>query len=205
MNRRTVLATVGALSVGTAGCLDRANSGSRPPTTSTQSPADSSNGSTEDTPPTPSQRFDDVACPTFEETERTVCFHTLGEESAPVFVEPSTDLFEPAPDGEAVETIEFVLHNDSDAGVGLNPYDWAIKRQTAGGWEHVVPDVHPEPWTTVEAGETSAWELGVDGSPEPDSGRAMAISGDLADGVYAFTVTVDNAVECIALFEVRRA
>lgn len=211
MKRRTVLASIGVISVGTSGCLDRSGGGS-PPTT-TARPTDDSAGSTDETPGSTPGGFDGISCPSFTDSaDRTVCFHTLGGASAPVFVEPSTETFEPAPGDGSVETIEFVLHNESGAGVGLNPHAWGIERRTSDGWDHVAPEVYPEPWMTVESGETYTWVLSVAARTQAMAERTMAITEDLAAGTYAFHVTCITGdesgdreqVECIALFDVHR-
>lgn len=206
MHRRTVLAALGTLTAGTAGCLTQ---GSR------STPDDSTGTDTDDptTSPdgaTPSDPVGDVECPSFAETaDRTVCWPETGDE--PLYLDASSVVFEPSAGDGGVETIEFVLHNASERAVGLNPYAWGIERQTTDGWEHVAPEVYPEPWTSVESGETYTWVLSVEEHSGAMAERTMAVTEDLADGTYAFHLTcmagdesTRETVECIALFEVRR-
>ncbi|WP_424017949.1 hypothetical protein ACOZ4N_19065 [Halorientalis pallida] len=220
MKRRTVLATLGTATVATAGCLDRSGNGSTP--TDTDGPGDSRGTATPtgatDTPTDgtgwPDGRFADEPCPAFAETDRTVCYHTLDYGS--LYVEPSQAVFAPGADerdgsgdGGGIETIEFVLHNETGDRFGLNPHAWAIHRQTADGWTRVAPEEYVEPWLTLEAGETYTWVLS-----EHDTAvmaeNEQAITTELAAGVHAFAITGQResesggSVECIALFSVER-
>ncbi|MFB6178994.1 MAG: hypothetical protein ABEI77_04640, partial [Halorientalis sp.] len=161
----------------------------------------------------PHDPFEDAPCPSFDENaDRTVCWHTADTDAEPIYLDASTVVFEPSTDDNSVETMEFVLHNNSDGTFGLNPYDWQIQRQTDDGWEHVAPDARVEPWLNLEAGLTYTWNLSVERHPTPHQERTQAIMEDLDDGTYAVQITglTDQEsddpthVECIALFEVDR-
>lgn len=220
MRRRAVLGTLTALTVGLAGCSGGgpgpgAGGGSadtdEPTDTATEEPTDTPD---ERTPQAPESRFDGDPCPSFDgAADGTVCFHELGNGSAPVSLEPSAELFEPSPGDGSVETVTFTLHNRSGEAVGLNPYDWSVHRRTDGGWERVAPDAIPEPWLRLQDGQNFEWRLAVEQHPTTDGERTQFPVVDLADGVYAFAVTVagesgpnsGHRTECVALFEVRRA
>ncbi|WP_136716398.1 hypothetical protein [Halorientalis salina] len=223
MKRRTVLATIGATTVATAGCLsdagDRPNddNGTSTDGTETDDPgtADPKGTTTagDETRPTPDDTFADVACPSFSESaDRTVCWHTADLDAEPIYLDANPDVFEPTPGDDSVESVEFVLYNDSAAGFGLNPYAWAIKRRTEDGWAHVAPEEWVEPWYTVDSGETYTWRLSMTERTQAMAERTMAITEDLDDGIYAFQITgiADEQsddpthVECLALFEVDR-
>ncbi|SEN06954.1 hypothetical protein SAMN05216388_1001291 [Halorientalis persicus] len=218
MKRRTMLTALGTATVATAGCLDRSGDGSTPTDTDgpgstdrTETPAGTADESR--TPTAPSGRFDGADCPAFSDSvDRTVCFHALGNGSAEVWIEPDRELFEPTTDDDTVETITFTLCNESGESFGLNPYAWAIKRRTADGWEHVAPEEHVEPWTTVDDGGTYTWRLSVETHPSPDRDDHMTLVEALESGVYAFAIAGSLGgetsgttwVECVALFEVDR-
>lgn len=215
MNRRTLIATAGAILTCTAGCVSR--SSSEEPTT-TDRPSDVTTATEAETMDTPmpieiDSQFEHIACPSFAEADRTVCYHTFGGSSPEIYVEPSTELFEPMDKDSTVETVEFTLHNRGDESFGMNPYAWQLYERIDDGWSFLAPEEYVEPWTTVSAGETYMWQLSVEQHSVPMSEDSMAIVQDLATGIYAFQTTgivsadSDDGthVECIALFEVQRA
>lgn len=222
MKRRTVLTTIGTATVATAGCLsdagDRQTDENGTSTDGTQTDDPGGNGTdqspTDGTPGAkPSDPFVDAACPSFSENvDRTVCWHTADTDAEPIYLDASTAVFEPSTGDGSVETMEFVLHNDSGNSFGLNPHAWAIKRQTDSGWEHVAPEEWVEPWYTVESGQTYTWRLSLQQHTQAMAERTMAVTQDLQDGTYAFQITgiageqsnEPTQVECIALFEVAR-
>jgi hypothetical protein len=201
MHRRIVLLAIGSAVAGTAGCLASPPTGGTP----TDTPGD---GGPDDGDP-----FADEPCPSFAESaDRTVCAHTLDPETADVYLTVSEQVFAPTTGDDSVETLRFVLHNDSETRFGMNPYAWGIERRTEDGWSHVAPDAHIEPWTYVEPGETRDWLLSVEPHPTPAGDRTVTIAEDLSSGTYAFNVSgaLDEdegrtSVECVALFEVRRS
>ena len=129
-----------------------------------------------------------------------------------MWVEPDREVFEPTTGDDTLETITFTLHNRSGGPFGLNPYAWAIERRTTSGWEHVAPDEHVEPWTTVEDDGTYIWRLSVETHPSGDWENHRTLVEDLESGVYAFTIAGSLGgetggstwVECVVLFEVQR-
>ena len=218
MNRRTVLATISTATVATAGCLSDAGDRSNDATTSadgneTDGPGNDST-TTDGTPGSnPDDPFADADCPSFaDSTDRTVCWHTTDPDSEPIYLDASTAVFEPTTGDNSVETMAFVLHNESGAPFGLNPHAWAIKRRTDSGWEHVAPDEYVEPWYTVESGQRYTWQLSVEQRTQAMAERTMTVTQDLQDGTYAFQITGlageqendPTRVECLALFEVSR-
>lgn len=216
MYRRTVLVAIGA---STAGCVNTGAGGSDgrtntdPNGTGTDQRTPDGRTTTDGgTPQDARERFGEYPCPSFAEgTDRTVCWHTVDPESADLYLSVASPVFEPAA-GDA--SLPFTLHNDSGVPFGHNPYEWAIKRETEEGWEHVAPDMYIEPWETVPDGETYTWVLRVGEDATTSAGtdreRTLTVTQDLADGVYAFQITgllegeARTSVECVALFEVRR-
>jgi len=209
MHRRTLLGTLGSTAVLTAaGCLDRGGSGNSPAETDTDEPVTE----TDDPSDTPAENpFQNDPCPSFSETvDRTVCWHTADTESEPIYMDASTAVFEPTPNSSEVQSIEFVLHNNSETTVGLNPHAWAIKRKTTDGWQHVAPDASVEPWLHLESMQTYTWRLTSGPRTQANAERTMALTQDLRAGTYAFQITgiedtessSGTSVECIVLFEV---
>jgi len=226
MHRRTVLATLGTLTaLGVAGCTDTGGTGTSTDETATatgtasQTDTRTTRGTPiEDGTPTttgavgnPDSRFASEPCPSLGgNPDGRNCWHTSGD-SPDLYIEPSTELFEPSPGDDSVETMAFVLHNESGGGVGFNPYDWTVYRRTDGDWERVAPDAYPEPWEQLEAGGTHTWQFAIEEQPAGGDSDQYPVA-DLDDGIYAFEVTVaaedgprsGESVRCIALFEVQR-
>ena len=170
MRRRTVLAL--GSSVVATGCLERSGPPGDDPDTTDGSP--------------PLRPVADVDCPEWSDADRTVCWpHDDGRglelSASSVVLEPSAD--------DEVATVTFTLRNRSGESVGLNPYDWRVDRWTGSAWEHVAPDVHVEPWTTVPDGGTYEWVLGREQHSAPSSETSQTVVEDLGAGTYAFTVT----------------
>jgi hypothetical protein len=179
-----------------AGCVRSPGSGAARPT-------DESDGS--------ESRFEEIPCPSFADVDRTVCSHTIAGGSPEIYIEPSTELFEPTPD-DTVGTVEFILHNQSGDSFGLNPHAWELHERTDTGWSFLAPEEYVEPWYNVPNGGTYTWHLSMEPHSSPTSEDAIAIVQDLPTGIYAFQATgivqsesdTGTNVECIALFEIRR-
>lgn len=220
MHRRTVLAAVGSALFTTAGCVSSLSgdgSGDQP----------SGNKSVDDTPTDDTHTVSDPDagdgagtafgdCPSFADSaDQTICAHTGTDAS--LYPTVSQDVFSPTTDDDTVETLAITLHNESDHLFGFNPYEWAIKRETADGWEHVAPGEYIEPLYNLEPGDTYSWELSVESRPSPDDERTIAVTEELESGRYAFQVTgtlkgsledggdEDTRIECVALFDVSRS
>lgn len=201
--RRAVLAALGT-TVATAGCFGTEPSGPDPSPTDTP---------TESTPTrTPDGPYAAVPCPSFTETDQTVCWHTRTG-ADPLVLEPETTELRPVEGNNTVETLVFTLRNRSDRPFGLNPYEWQLQVRDGEGWRRVAPDEYIEPWYTVQPGETYKWVLSTQQHPTPAGEDTVHVMEDLEDGTYAFAVhgfldegTDDPVgVECVALFDVTTA
>jgi len=164
MKRRAFLATTGV--VATAGCLGRADTGDDSTTTS---------------------GGDGTDCPDVHGgTDATVCSGADG--SQPVSFGQSTDRV------ALGEALEVTLVNDSASEVGLNPYDWAVHRETDDGWERVERGPVIEPWVVLDQGDRVRWRVGVGDAADPDTSPDDVYGGTLAldsGQRYAFSVSVD--------------
>lgn len=163
--------------------------------------------------------FDDIACPSFADSvDRTVCSHT--DSDSDIYPTVSEAVFTPTTDDNSVETLAIRVHNESGATFEFNPYEWALKRQTADGWVHVAPEEYVEPLYRLPSGETYTWELGVESHPKPGDNYTTTITEDLDSGTYAFQMIgfrpeseaepsqdgeiPGTVIECITLFRVSR-
>lgn len=226
MKRRAVIVSIGALVAG-AGCVDSSSPSDEDETGETdKTPTDNTqnDGTPSDTPrDNPDEgdaagtSFEDIDCPSFADSaDRTVCSHT--DTDSDVYPTVSQDVFTPTTADDSVETMAIVVHNESDGLFGFNPYDWAIKRHTDDGWEHVAPDAVVEPWYNLSAGDAYTWELSVESHSDTEGDQTRSITEDLDSGTYAFQMTgfLNDAdeesspgngthIECIALFSVSRS
>jgi hypothetical protein len=127
------------------------------------------------------------ACPDVHGgTDATVCAGAAG--SQPASFGQSTDRV------AVGETLEVTLVNNSAESVGLNPYDWAVHRETDDGWKPVDRGAVVEPWVVLEAGDSVRWRVGVGDTADPDTSPDDVYGGalDLDSGRrYAFSVDVD--------------
>lgn len=218
MQRRAVLTLLGAGLF--AGCSNRGAPTDTPAGGGTaDEPSDDTTTTNGSSTHAADSRFAGEPCPRLKtNVQRTVCWHATDPSTAGRYLEPSTELFQPSPGDDSVETMSFVFHNDADGPVGFNPYNWTIYRRTGEGnsqedWERVAPEVYPEPWYQLDAGGTYTWELAVEEHPTPNAERIRYPVVDLDDGVYAFAVTVTNEagpnsgshISTVALFEVDRS
>jgi len=201
MRRRALLGSLAAtLSAGAAGCISDSPTGSEPPT-DTQTPTDTPTDvhTTEQSPtsdpsmtppPTATDVFADFDCPSFHETERTVCYHEVDPTEVPLVLTAEPEVFDPDLDGEDIETLDFKLYNRSEWNVGFNPYDWGIERYDDGEWTHVAPEMYPEPWLTLKPAQRYTWSLPSAPHPSPSIDRQMGLPVPLDPGIYAFHVSV---------------
>lgn len=188
MHRRDLLATVG-VAAAAAGCLSPMDNGS-PADSGT--PTDSRHRT--DTPntsgvPTASDEFAGTTCPSFPEPDRTVCYHTAGED-ADVVLAAEPELFDPERGDDTVESLSFTLYNHSEWSVSCNPYDWAIHEHSGGTWSFVAPQGPVrEPLHILAPGDSLRLELPEMTHPSPGGDDSYRVDAALEPGVYAFSVT----------------
>lgn len=204
MRRRRFIGGAGsAMLAAVAGCI---SGNDDEPSTGSED-----DGTPTDETPDGDDPFVDASCPSFSDSaDRTVCAHK--DHDADVYPTLSEQVFAPTTGDDSVETLQIQLHNESDSNLGLNPHEWALKRQTDDGWEHVAPEEYIEPWYTVKSGEVYTWLVSVETHPSPSDDRTLSVVEDLDAGTYAFQVTgvlegdADDGprIECIGLFEVER-
>jgi hypothetical protein len=208
IKRRRYLAAVGT-TLAVAGCSGTAGTptGSETPT-GPPADADTPTDATPDDTmtPVPGDRFGDEPCPSFTETDHTVCWHTRGETD--IWLEPEGPEFVAAAGNDTVETISFTLHNERTEPFRLNPYAWALQRRERDGWHRVAPEQHIEPLETVPPGGTYTWVLSRQPHPRPESERTLSPTIEVENGRHAFTVDgwfgeQETTVECLALFDVQ--
>lgn len=184
MNRRTLLAALGTAVAG-AGCLTPAGG---PDDTVTPLPTETANETaTPTSPPTPSDTFEGLPCPSVEDADRTVCHHTAGE-SADVVMVADPEVFDPATATES-DTVGFTLYNRGEWTVLTNPYDWSIYRFDDDAWVDATPErAVAEPLYILEPGQSMDWQL-ITGPEQASMPGYAALDLSLDPGTYAFGVT----------------
>lgn len=221
VTRRKLLKVLGtsATVLSSSGCLALADGdtteerGTRTDTTTTTSGPDPQ-------PPPARDIFDGVPCPSFNDADRTVCWHTRSDDT--VAVKPSQVVFKPVGGNDKVETITFTLDNTLDTPILFNPYSWAVKRKTEDGWTHVAPDdVAYEPLYELDPGKAYRWIISRESHPTPNESRAVYPTVNVENGRHAFVLTgsladdspnatetseglAGEAIEWVTLFDVQR-
>lgn len=148
----------------TAGCIDGEDNGENGDNGSDDegNGEDTNNGET-------TTEFRGHGLPPVPRTESTTWYHDRGDAS--VYVEPSDEDVEPPAE------VEFTLRNGSDEEFGVNPYDWNVYKLHEGDWKIITPRATPEPWQTVQPGESVSETVAFD----DEDGQVL-----VGDGVYGF-------------------
>jgi hypothetical protein len=95
-----------------------------PPTTASWEDTRTQTPGPDPQPPPARDIFDGVACPSFIESDRTVCWHTRDDDE--LAIRPSGQVFRPVSGNDAVETMTFTLRNTLDAPILFNPHSCAL-------------------------------------------------------------------------------
>jgi hypothetical protein len=184
MDRRTLLTALGTAAA-SAGCLTTTDG---PDDTVTPLPTGTANETaTPTSPPTPSDTFAGVPCPTVERSDRTVCHHTAGESDDVVMI-ADPEVFDPSNSDDS-DAHDFTLYNRGDWTVLTNPYDWMVYRFDDDTWVDATPDrAVAEPLYILEPGQTLDWQV-VLGEEQASMPGYAALDLSLDAGTYAFGVT----------------
>lgn len=201
MNRRAFLAVLAAAGAGCTGGPGTGGDGTSPTTstttdgtTTTRTTATTTAGTTRGTvtdPPSvtappevgPFESAAAVPCPPVGDGQ-TTCSHTVSDTAGAVYFTPTAPRLE-----RPADTATFTLHNDTDRRFGMNPYGWTVMKRVGDGWRHVAPSVYPQPWTTVQSGETFQWTFGFgDASVEGERMGDAVHLDHLGPGTFAFYI-----------------
>jgi hypothetical protein len=120
-------------------------------------------------------------CPEYR-PDRVICYQAIVEnevdsETLPGILEPSTESFG---SGGAVE---FVLSNQSEGTLSINPYGWRLDKQVNGEWYKIAPWAVPFPAALIPPGGSYTWSVQVDNS-EVEAGEL--VSGTTGEGDLTF-------------------
>jgi hypothetical protein len=235
MNRRTLLASLGAGVSGLAGCAGVLGGGDAdedtltpvsdvptmtPQPTPPDEPTENPNVCDPDTDeyapyaiavralPSPSPTFSDLGCPTFSWASRTVCYHTADIEAEPVVLvsEYHTAVVHEA----GGEVLRFALVSRADERITIYPHAWSILAAPGDGqgWRSVRSG-EPRCLRQMENEDVHWWEVGVHTTPTTNGINLTTPTVLLDPRTYAFVVAVSTAdgtdLACVAPFVVRDA
>jgi hypothetical protein len=217
VNRRTLLATVGAGVAGLAGCSDAVEEFApteegetttrRPPGRPTDGTVPCSEtgwgyelgGPPVRDLPEPTDSFEGYDCPTFEWADRTVCYQrvTVAEEDVVLVATDATLMT-----GDiSWAGGEFVLVNRTGEVVETHPGTWTVLEPTDSGWS-LVDGGDPDCLRRIEHEGIHWWSFGTDA----EEINLTGVPVDLDPGVYAFAVPAylpdGDHIMCATLFEV---
>lgn len=199
MNRRRLLAQIGAGSVAyAAGCLggdaipENPEAETEPSSNESEEKADDSNlGNT---------AVDDQSCPPYSiERNSAVCSHTVDADTASVYLDPSPDV-STVDDGVPGDGITLTLHNQSASDLTFNPYSWNIWYSSGTEWEELQQQQVGNGDLTVSAGDTHSWSF-------MEAVKSIQNEPELEPGLYAAELGVpdpengDEWIACIALVQ----
>lgn len=235
MRRRILLTSIGSsVALATTGCLGAAAPGDGGDVPTDDSTTDLPTtrdrpGPTEESPGAVSQPRDGIEtpdpltaferdvlaapCPVVDDrADIRSCSTGTDPDEVPVVFAPDRTVFAPTAGDDSIETLSISLENRSAGQFGFNPYAWSLHRREGDEWVRLGPDVHPEPWTTLEAGEAFTYDLALE-SPAAESSREnfLLVREDLDDGIYALAVSGQlsgtgakdsQRVACVAVFGV---
>jgi hypothetical protein len=130
-----------------------------------------------------------VDCPSLEGNRRVICARDPGDASVFLDVSPRV--------AAAPESIAFVLHNDSDRALTVNPYSWQLREQGRSEWERLDNLTSGNGTLTLPAGDTHRF----DGREIIDSSRQSGLD----TGTYAASIRVpdpsgDGWLTCVGVF-----
>ncbi|GAB7011670.1 hypothetical protein [Halorubrum trueperi] len=143
-------------------------------------------GSNQSVPDFPGNTISDK-CPSFDSTERVVCYEAVDSEEMPIVLVPETQSV------QLDQSVGFTLRNRSEQRFETNHYHWQLYKRVDGDWYYIAPEAWPEPLTPLEAGDEHTWTVtvatgrGSDGdSIEHVEGTESLTLAGLGGGHYAF-------------------
>lgn len=211
MKRRTTLKRLGAMvsTISATGCLgmNSFSGGSNETNTTTRSSTETMTKHTTAS----SSLFEGQPCPSFDtSSERTVCYHTVDTETAPVYLVPNPEHLTVGTDETVIKTVEFTLYNRSQQSFVIEPPRWKICRNEKECWSLTASGTGETDVLIVPPGEQHRWLLSLKPHPTPRTENTTAITVGLKEGKYAFRVSghfadeTHSRIECIALFAIER-
>lgn len=202
MNRRRLLAHVGASSlVSITGCLGT-NGTPAGSETETNPPSNESDAETDTTNPE-TAAIDDQPCPPYKtDRDTAVCSHTVDTDTASVYLDASPEASE-LDNGEPSDEITLTLHNQSASELTFNPNSWNIYHNAGTEWKELQQKQSGDGMYTISEDETHSWSF-------MEAVESVEEELELERGLYAaeLGVSFDNSddwIACIALIRLNHS
>jgi len=175
-SRRAVLCSAGAGIALLSGCTSFGSEQSTDPTTS----------------PVSADEIASFECPPSGDGDATVCSQTVKTGVASVYLLPSPTV------GDAPDSLELTLMNESETDLTFNPYTWSVWKKSASGWSEIEQQSSGDGNMTVPAGDSETWTV------ETVVGYINE-SAPLNPGAYSAAIDVpdpdgDDWKICVAVF-----
>lgn len=124
-------------------------------------------------------------CPDYDNVESVICYDGIDSE-VPAYLDPTSRTL------ASDDSIEFSLHNVSDATLETNFNDWLVHKYVDGDW-WPIPVGHVQPLMMLSPGDHHTWTVTVDNSGIEDGGTIERFGGSqdvelrgYGGGAYAF-------------------
>ena len=139
-------------------------------------------------------------CPPYETTrDSAVCSHTVDTDKAAVYLEPNIE-HSTLNNGEPVEDISLVFHNQSTSELTFNPHSWIVWHTVDTEWERVQSELSGDGSLTVSPEETHLWSLA-------EVLESIQMEPSLEPGLYGLELGVpapqasNQWIACVALVQ----
>lgn len=142
--------------------------------------------------PVSAEDIADFGCPPASDDTATVCSQTVETDASSVSLRPTPTV------GDAPDSLELTLTNESETDLSFNPYSWSVWKKSASDWSEIEQKSSGHGELTVPAGNSETWTVEtvvgyINETITLDSGAyAAAINVPNPDG--------DDWLTCLALF-----
>ncbi|WP_254537887.1 hypothetical protein [Halomarina litorea] len=124
-----------------------------------------------------------------------MCSQTVETDTASVYLLPSPTV------GDAPDSLELTLTNESEADLTFNPYSWSVWKKSASGWSEIEQESSGGGKLTVAPGDSETW------TAKTVVGYINE-SATLNSGAYSAAINVPNPdgddwITCLAVFGIR--
>lgn len=132
-------------------------------------------------------------------------------DSGGISITAETNDFTVITDNNTVESLTFMLTNQTTCAVEVDPTAWKLKRKIGNKWSQVTDGgggVSGDETRTLDGGDTHKWNLSLTQHPTPHGRTTTYIFTKLKEGNYRFTIpvtlTTGEQITRRAQFEIRK-
>lgn len=147
------------------------------------------------TTPVSTDELASFECPPYGDGDKTVCSQTVNTDAASVYLLPSPTV------GDAPDSLELTLKNESETELTFNPYSWSVWKKSASGWSKIEQQSSGGGKLTIAAGHSEMWTV------ETVVGYINE-SAVLDAGAYSAAIDIpdpagDDLITCLVVFGIR--